>query len=153
MPTALPRACLKCGKACPPDDMRNGRCKECAQTVDTANDRFRKDDPVRQMYLLARYGWKKFRDVVVACNPVCQRIGTNPITFEPEQCRYPSTEVHHLISPRTRPDLFKDPANVIALCRSCHGKTEGEPGGKRDPGKYVPTLYGLAMTGGVKPVN
>jgi hypothetical protein len=154
MPQAPPRSCSKCGKACQPDAMRNGRCPECAKEVDAAYDRTRKDDPIRQMYTLARFGWRKFRDHVVRCNPICQRNDIrNPLTFVNEQCHNPSMMVHHLISPRVRKDLFTTPSNVVALCDGCHAKTEGEVDGKRDPEKYVATLYGFAMTGGVKEVN
>ena len=59
MPMAPNRACTGCGKPYPPELMRNGRCKECAKVVDATTDRFRKDDPVRQLYLLSRYGWRK----------------------------------------------------------------------------------------------
>ncbi len=153
MPTALLKSCLGCGKACDRDNMRNGRCKECAKPVDAANDRFRKDDPIRQLYLLARYGWRKFANHMLACNPVCQAMERHPQTFENVQCRDAATDVHHLVSPRTRRDLFKVPSNVVCLCKRHHHKSEGEPEGKRDPALYVPTLEGYGATGGIKAVN
>jgi hypothetical protein len=153
MPTAPMRSC-PCGKPCPPDQMRNGRCRECAKKVDAEYDRSRKDDPTRKLYTLARFGWRKCRDHIIRCNPVCQRDDIrNPLTFVSERCHKPATMVHHIISPRVRQDLFTVPSNLIALCDGCHAKTEGEVDGKRDPAKYVPTRFGFAMTGGVKEVN
>lgn len=155
MPTAPNRACSSCGKACPPSELRNGRCGECAKPVDAAADRYRANDPVRQLYLKPQFGWRKFRNHIIACNPICQRLYTNPITFAQEQCTAPATEVHHLLSPRTHRDLFRVAANVVALCRHHHDKAAGEPegSGQRDPEKYVSTRAGFAMTGGVKEVN
>jgi 5-methylcytosine-specific restriction endonuclease McrA len=153
MPVALPKACIGCNRTCERDALRNGRCPECAKPLDAKNDRYRKNDPIRQMYLLARFGWRKFRAYIITRNPVCQRIVTNPLTFHQEQCREPAVEVHHLISPRTRPDLFTEPANVVCLCKHCHTKTQGEPEGKRDPQKYVPTMAGFGATGGLHEAN
>jgi hypothetical protein len=152
MPTLPPKGCSEPG--CPRYAVRNGRCKEHARATERTYDNFRKQqDAVRQLYVLARYGWRKFADHVIACNPVCQAIETHPLTFDPVQCTAPSTDVHHLVSPRTDVSRFKDPANVVALCKHHHGKTAGEPEGVRNPTKYVPTQYGFAATGGVRAVN
>lgn len=143
MPTSLPRACLGCGKALQPDLLRNGRCAACAKPLEAAYDKYRKQDPIRQLYLLARFGWRKFANHMLLCNPICQALERHPLTFETVQCRAAATDVHHLISPRTRRDLFTTPSNVVCLCKRHHHKSEGEPEGKRDPAKYVATLEGF----------
>jgi hypothetical protein len=84
---------------------------------------------------------------------MCQAFERHPLNFEKVQCRDAATDVHHLISPRIRRDLFTTPANVVCLCKRHHHKVAGEPDGKRDPEKYVATLEGFGMTGGIKPVN
>src|SRR6266571_6754405 len=51
-------------------------------------------------------------------NPLCQRI------FEDgSRCRYPSKEIHHLSAD---PKLFFTPSNLVALCKACHHKDQGE---------------------------
>jgi 5-methylcytosine-specific restriction enzyme A len=151
MPTAPQKACSGCGKACDRETMRDGRCIDCAKPIDAAYEKYRNSDPIRKIYNSSR--WQKFRRYMLGCNPICQRIVTNVLTFQQEQCPAPAVEVHHLVSPRTRIDLFTTPSNVVCLCKHCHGKTPGEPDGKRDPALYVPTLAGFGATGGIKPVN
>jgi len=87
----------------------------------TYNDRFRKkNDPCARLYRTT--AWFRFRWFVLNRNPICQRI------VKGEQCRESATVVHHLLSPRQRPDLFLDPANVLCLCAGCHpGGEEGTP--------------------------
>jgi len=41
------------------------------------------------------------------------------------QCNRIADTVHHLISPRKRPDLFVDANNVAAVCRQHHHHGEG----------------------------
>jgi hypothetical protein len=55
----------------------------------------------------------------LARNSICQKIQRDG-----QQCRNGASIVHHLISPRARPDLFLDVHNVVALCAACH------PGGE-----------------------
>ena len=98
------------------------------------NDKFRKkNDPVNRLYGLA--SWFRFKLHVLNRNPLCQRILPGS-----RQCTYPATTVHHLISPRQRPDLFLDAKNVVCLCPNCHpGGKEGTP--LWQPGKdYVASV-------------
>lgn len=85
------------------------------------NNRFRKtNDPINRLYWLS--AWKRFCRMVLNRNPICQRI------IKGEQCREAARVIHHLISPRHRPDLFLEPTNVLALCFNCHpGGEEGTP--------------------------
>ena len=98
-----------------------------------AADRWRsKNDPIRRWYDTAR--WARFTVYMLDRNPMCQRI------FKGEQCRNGATTVHHLLSPRQRPDLFLEPKNVVCLCAHCHpGGTEGTPEWVSGV-DYVPTV-------------
>lgn len=84
-------------------------------------DRLRnRNDATRRMYATA--AWQRFRLDRLASNPLCQRI------VKGEQCRFGATTVHHLISPREKPELFFDPKNVLCLCANCHpGGEAGTP--------------------------
>jgi hypothetical protein len=77
----------------------------------------RKNDAVTRMYW--REPWPTFRKMLLAHNPLCQRINRGV------QCTEPATLVHHLVSPRVRPDLFVVVSNVVALCAACHPTSEG----------------------------
>jgi hypothetical protein len=68
--------------------------------------------------------WRKFRAWFLRCNPACQRIVNG------EQCGRVAKLVHHRISPRKRPDLFRCADNVKALCPEHHAPTEGDVGGE-----------------------
>lgn len=111
------------------------------------NTRARKDawrkanDPVRKLYQCVR--WFTFRGAMLQNNPVCQRL------WEGEQCRHPATLVHHLRSPKERPDLFIVPSNCVALCEHCHPTTEGTPTW-REGVDYVPTRFRIM---GANPVT
>jgi 5-methylcytosine-specific restriction enzyme A len=96
-------------------------------------DRFRKkNDPCRKMYNTS--AWFRFRWFVLNRNPICQRI------VKGVQCRDAATVVHHLLSPRQRPDLFLEPTNVLCLCAGCHpGGEEGTPLWRVDI-DYVPSV-------------
>ncbi len=64
-------------------------------------------------------------------NPLCQRI------FEDgSRCRYPSKEIHHLSAD---PKLFFTPSNLVALCKACHHKDQGESADT--PRFYAPTIW------------
>lgn len=97
------------------------------------NDR-RTNDPIYKMY--SREPWPRFRAIMLAQNPICQRIQNGA------QCRNPAVLVHHLISPRARRDLFVDPVNVTCLCSHCHPPDEGTPHWR--PGAdFAPTQFSL----------
>ncbi len=137
MPMANPIACSGCARnlAEPPGTLCAG-CKAKAQERKRETDRYRADDPVRKMYQTP--AWKNFRLAVLQRNPICQRLVENWRTgfLEMEQCSNPATDIHHFKSPRVRPDLFTDWANVAALCTHCHHKNAGET----DTSRYVPTV-------------
>jgi len=81
-------------------------------------------DPVRRLYDTAR--WKRFRLWILSQRPICQRL------IKGARCQEPTNTVHHIRSPRNRPDLFTDPKNVLALCANCH------PGGTEDTPDWLP---------------
>ena len=68
-----------------------------------------------------RQPWISFRVAMLTQNPICQKI------IDGEQCHAPARLVHHLWSPRVRPDLFVEPKNVLCLCERCHPSDEGTP--------------------------
>lgn len=113
---AAPKACPACRK---PSAQGSRFCE--AHKGDPAASRHhgRVRDEIDRMYQRAR--WKKTRWLFLSNNPVCQRI------HRAEQCQNPSTLVHHLLSPRNRPDLFTEPTNLCALCAHCHPDSEGTP--------------------------
>ncbi|HXZ14067.1 MAG TPA: hypothetical protein VEG64_16900 [Candidatus Sulfotelmatobacter sp.] len=73
-----------------------------------------------------RGAWPKLSRVMRGHNPVCQKI-LNVGMYKNEQCHNASTLVHHLVSPKERPDLFLVPSNLVCLCENCHPPTEGTP--------------------------
>jgi hypothetical protein len=86
-------------------------------------ERYRKNDAVNRMYKTGRLGraWMWTSRLVRSANPICQKIVNG------EQCTNPSTLVHHLQSPRSRPELFLSVKNLVALCDSCHVPDDGTP--------------------------
>lgn len=112
----------------------NGFCDDHQEkNIGTDYVRARNADPTDRLYKLAR--WYRFRRMVIEQNWQCQRL------LGIEQCGNAATIVHHLISPRERPDLMFDPKNVAALCAGCHpGGVAGTPTWKE--GKdYVATVF------------
>ena len=104
----------------------------CAKHTEAPPPSQRVRDAVDKMYDTAR--WATFRAWMLMQNPICQRI------VKGEQCHNPSSVVHHLISPRQRPDLFTDPRAVTCLCPTCHDASEGTPTWR--PGvDFVPTRF------------
>ncbi len=92
----------------------------------------KKNDHVNRLYELA--SWGRFKIHVLNRNPICQRI------IRGEQCHAPAKVVHHLISPRQRPDLFLDAKNVVCLCPNCHpGGEAGTPEWKEGV-DFVPSV-------------
>lgn len=86
-----------------------------------ADDRRKTQDPIWRLYNCS--AWKRFREVFMAFNPLCQRIVEDGRT----QCRYPATVLHHILSPRVRPDLMYRFDNVRGVCSMHHDPTiEGE---------------------------
>jgi hypothetical protein len=86
----------------------------------------------------ARYNTSEhehFREAVRMQNPMCQKLDKKGVP-----CRNLAKILHHLISPRVRPDLFFDPKNVVMLCAHCHPSDAGTPWWR--PGvDYVATVF------------
>jgi hypothetical protein len=125
MPTRPPKACQKCGGACPPERMKRGRCSNCAEDHGRSEYQNRTiTDPFHAMY--QRPEWKRLSKAFKRQNPMCLFLDAYGVN-----CRYPSTLVHHRIAAKERPDLFLDPKNLCALCDHHHGHTAGDPAGVR----------------------
>jgi hypothetical protein len=133
-----PKACREsgCGKVAVADArgycLDHKRQNSCAAA---GAERY-KHDPVSKMY--GRVRWTRFRTVLLAQNPLCQKINRGI------RCTRPSCIGHHLQSPRVRPDLFTDHKNVIAVCEFCHGPEEGTPW-YRVGVDYVPTEFEIRL--------
>jgi hypothetical protein len=94
----------------------------------------RKHDPVWKLYRCVQWT-KRFRNHFLASgNVICQRI------IDGQRCNRPVDDLHHLISPRVRPDLMYSPQNVVGLCEGHHITTEGTPHWKPNV-DYVPTIW------------
>lgn len=136
---SAPRVCNLSG--CGQPNMRGTRwCAKHQQENSTHEyNRARwKVDAVYRMY--SRAPWPSFRETLKKHNPICQRIGDRG------QCHNPATLVHHLQSPRDRPDLFVVPANCVALCAHCHPTSEGTPHWRVGV-DYVPTRFEMPHIG------
>lgn len=95
-----------------------------------------KNDPTFKLYLSV--AWRvRFRACFLAHNVICQRLHNGV------RCNRPVEILHHIISPRKRPDLFFTPSNVVGVCRQDHPITEGEPEENRSRLSeiYVPTVW------------
>lgn len=112
---SAPRACRNCGRA----STQGGYCEQHQQASARGDKRVR--DDVDKRY--TRAPWPSFRLTMLGQNPICQRLDRRG-----EQCNSPARLVHHLLSPRVRPDLFVEPSNVVCLCEHCHPSDEGTPG-------------------------
>lgn len=124
MPVRLERQCRESGCTKRTND-RSGYCADHLRS-NTARDKKReyyaereKNDKVRALYHTA--AWARLKRIRFNRNPMCQRL------IDGVQCRWRATLLHHLISPRQRPDLFLEPANTVCLCANCHPDTPGTP--------------------------
>lgn len=108
-------------------------CSKHAEAAAREDERIR--DEVDKRY--GRAPWPSFRKMMLAQNPLCQRIQKDG-----SQCHAPARICHHLISPRERPDLFVDPKNVVCLCENDHPPSEGTPLW-REGKEYVATQFSL----------
>jgi hypothetical protein len=81
----------------------------------------RTSDEVDKLY--GRAAWRKvFRPWFLGRHPLCQRL------IKGERCREMATTIHHLVSPRVRPDLMLTASNCVALCANDHpGGEAGTP--------------------------
>jgi hypothetical protein len=85
-------------------------------------DKERSKDPVWKLYRCVQWT-QRTRVAFLASNPLCQRICEDTH----EQCHEASIILHHLISPRVRPDLMYRWTNIKAVCAQHHPVSEGEP--------------------------
>lgn len=64
--------------------------------------------------------WRVLRSAYLRRHPLC----ADPYGYHAQDCvTVPATEVHHVVDRRERPELSYDPANLQALCVSCHNRT------------------------------
>lgn len=119
---SAPKSCSDCGQ---PSTRGSRYCEKhvvqnaAAATRRDYDQRRAANDEVWGMYQTP--AWRGFRALMVRENVICQRLHNGV------QCHNLSKIVHHLISPRQRPELFRDPANVVCLCEHCHPSDEGTP--------------------------
>jgi hypothetical protein len=107
-------------------------------TVDYARQRGK--DEVNRLY--RRTMWVRMRSAMLMRNPICTRLSNGA------QCQNHSVLVHHLTSPREKPELFVEPRNLVCLCQQCHCNDEGTPWWK--PGvDYIENVFQFATFGGV----
>jgi len=124
-----------CGQSgCPNAAMQTSRwCTAHQQTNEQKErERLRQQDEVNRLY--GREPWTSFRIMLLNRNPFCQRIHNG------KRCENLATLVHHLLSPRERPDLFTTPANCVGLCEHCHPNDAGTPQW-RPHVDYIPTVF------------
>lgn len=117
---SAPKACREplCGKTAVADG--KGFCSDHKSKNSCASARAEryKHDEISQRY--ATTLWMRFRKWILAQNPMCQVIARDG-----EQCRNAATVVHHIWSPRKRPDLFVEASNVACVCVHHHPPDEG----------------------------
>ena len=78
-------------------------------------------DPTRlAIYSSAR--WQKFRRYIRRTRVICARCDEDGRVVLGQH-------VHHKISPRIRPDLTYEEANVELLCKGCHSRHHATGGG------------------------
>jgi 5-methylcytosine-specific restriction endonuclease McrA len=65
--------------------------------------------------------WKKVRWLKITMNPLCE----DPHGFHARKgTTETATQVHHIISAGSRPDLAFDAENLMSVCASCHARLE-----------------------------
>jgi hypothetical protein len=104
------------------------RCAKHAQQHKSRQQAERNAGEVMKAYRTAR--WMRMKTFLRSRNPLCQRLVNG------QQCEQFSTILHHIVSPRERPDLMFSAENLICVCDEHHPSTAGET----DPSRYVPTV-------------
>jgi hypothetical protein len=120
MPAKCKRPCAKVGCINLVSDTRycERHAKNNVRTVQHKSyDRYRANDPIRKLY--NSHTWRTFRVWFLGLNPICMRIENG------KRCLRFADTVHHLLSPRNRPDLFLDATNVKAVCTAHHHHGDG----------------------------
>lgn len=95
MPTAPPRACIRCGKPAP-----KGKPCQCRPAWDGST---RPGSDRR---------WRGLRDAKLRVNPICEWPG----------CRHPATQVDHIIPNAEDPSKRYEWANLQSLCDPHHAQ-------------------------------
>lgn len=62
--------------------------------------------------------WQRLRRWILNGEPLCRPCSERGETTLAE-------DVHHIQKIRDRPDLRLDPANLMPICRPCHGRIHG----------------------------
>lgn len=141
MPYPTPTACAQPG--CPNTFVGPGcycpeHVAERAHEKNLRDYQRDKNDPIKKLYATAT--WKRLRTAYLANNPMCLRLEVNWQGGGKVQCSQPATELHHLIDPHLRPDLFYTWSNLRGLCKHHHHKLAGEP--EDNPKDYVdPVIF------------
>jgi hypothetical protein len=125
MPTRFEKRCRQpgCGEL---TANRSGFCeqhKDSNYSIDAGRewDKRNKANPVWKLYRSAAWKIRFHHSFFAAGNVLCQRL-VNGV-----QCNRPVQILHHLISPRQKPNLFFTFSNVVGVCRQHHPNCEGEP--------------------------
>jgi hypothetical protein len=92
-------------------------CEKHAARVREQTNEGRRSDEVRRWYKTVR--WLNFQRWFIRHHPICQRV------IDGKRCQQIATVVHHLLSPRDRPDLFTNEENCRALCVTHHHGGQG----------------------------
>jgi 5-methylcytosine-specific restriction protein A len=100
------KLCLELG--CGKPRVTRGRCREHA----TENRRYTRS--VNDGFYSSK-AWRMTRKAYLFANPLC------------EDCADVASDVHHVV-PIEDGGAKRDPANLRALCRSCHSKRHAEIG-------------------------
>ena len=140
MPLRLQKYCRESG--CPErTNHRTGWCEKHRTNNSFLRNRAersaasKRNDPVWKLY---GPPWTRFKQAFFGHgNSICQRI------VDGQRCGRATEILHHLISPKQRPDLMYTPTNVVGVCRQHHPPTEGEPKENLDrlDEIYVPTIW------------
>lgn len=113
-----PTACVRCQQA------------ECICKPDDSPVAIRAPKTSQHDKLLTTSRWRKLSQAIRSYNPQCQHVVNG------KRCEHAGEEVHHLSTDLT---LFFNPANLVALCKECHFKFQGEPAGTER--EYAPTRW------------
>jgi 5-methylcytosine-specific restriction enzyme A len=106
-----------CAHPCCPALVKSGMCEKHSKQQSQRQYEAKRRDEAWMLYQTPR--WKTFRLWFLRLNPQCQRV------IDGKQCEHIADTVHHLQSPRQRPDLFLDADNVKSVCRAHHHHGEG----------------------------
>jgi hypothetical protein len=121
------RTCNRVG--CPALIKEGSHCAKHAEQAKQREYAERNADEIRKLYATRR--WMRVRNHALYRNQPCQRL-----LEDGKRCEHGATIAHHIVSPREKPDLMYDTANLLCVCAAHHPHTEGE----EDLTRYVPTI-------------